>query len=547
MKRALLTLTAWATIVSCSGSTALSPNATGSGGSGGSSGYGRCSAAANCAPGEGCVVGICVPRPVPSSPGWTVEMRPPGTSQNAIITEFTNLPSDGIWTLKSSTAVALTAGFAAANSTTVFPSVANIVLEMPSLIPGRPPLSFETALQQASSITVPESLRTRSGTLRLIPLPPADQASPPYAFSALIPETGFDLGVFTLPSSNLPFGILLNAFSEPKPLYTARAYINGTQVSNAAMTQMDGRFVVWIPFVTGPIRVELAPPTMGDPWFIFNDVVLATTNQNLGTVKLPPYQNPNQTVVVKVQGDAPASEPIVNAAVRAAATLSTDSLGVTRFWRNATTDTSGNATMQLIPGAAEQARTYELTVVPPASSAYASTCVERQVPVNGVVSEPIIPPRRRKLKGVISSLGAPVSGVTVVATRDPASARLCSIIGPTTFTSITDPDGSFALAVDPGIYQVDYAPPAGSSAPRLTEFNVDITSDVERPVQLPLPALIEGIVIDAVDAPLPNATVRIFEPRCGMPGCTTPPLLRGETQTDLQGHFRAVVAAPGSN
>ena len=141
----------------------------------------------------------------------------------------------------------------------------------------------------------------------------------------------------------------------------------------------------------------------------------------------------------------------------------------------------------------------------------------------------------------------------MVASRDATSARVCATsttTGPTTFTTSTDENGYYELYLDPGSYQVDYDPPSGSSAPRLTKPQLDINADVAHvvlPVQLPAAALIEGDVFDSDDVTrLPNATIRLFEP-CAQAGCTDPPVLRAETQTDLQGHFRAVVAVPGSN
>jgi hypothetical protein len=48
--------------------------------------------------------------------------------------------------------------------------------------------------------------------------------------------------------------------------------------------------------------------------------------------------------------------------------------------------------------------------------------------------------------------------------------------------------------------------------------------------------------------PLPNATVRLFEPRVACPTMgPCAPWLRATTQTDANGHFRAIVAAPGTN
>jgi hypothetical protein len=68
------------------------------------------------------------------------------------------------------------------------------------------------------------------------------------------------------------------------------------------------------------------------------------------------------------------------------------------------------------------------------------------------------------------------------------------------------------------------------------------------PVALPQPYLIEGDVVDATGQPLPDATIRVFEPLCAKAeDCTLAPILRAETQADDGGHFRAIVALPSGN
>jgi hypothetical protein len=403
----------------------------------------------------------------------------------------------------------------------------------------------------------------------LVPLSPADQSSPPYRFSALVPAEGSILSdggapmmtSFTLPANSLVQGLLRDVFSQPKVTYTARAYLGGTLISSAAATQTDGKFQLSVPSTArGEVIVELAPQSASDPWFIYNKKALTGMSQDLGTATLPAYQVPSPNPVgntFHVESNDAIPSFVGNAAVRAHTIMSSDALsntlGFARFWQNTTTDMAGNAKLSLIPGMNDMARTYEVSVVPPPGSPYASTCVEKQI--LSPTDESTIALSRRTLLGgsVTSALGEPIKGVTIVASRDATSARVCAVsssTGPTTFTTNADENGYYELYLDPGTYQVDYDPPSGSSAPRLTKPQVDINAGVAQvmlPVQLPAAALIDGDVFDSDDVtPLPNATIRIFEP-CAGTGCTDPPLLRAETQTDLRGHFRAVVAAPGSN
>ena len=565
--RTLLFGIALATGASCAGGGAKAPLDTGAGGSG----YDRvCSTDANCVQTQGCVAGTCVDR-VTGTAGTTgaagttgsagaagaampfaVEIRAPGIA----VTEITAVPDT--WALQASASVAVTAEFATTASG--FPANANVLFEVPALIPGRPALAFETAVPKEpgdpTEIAVPDAVRGRMGTLTLIPLPPADLTSPPHRFSAVVPAgvdsfrntAGTD---FTLPKDNrTPHGLVLDSLMLPKPGYTARAYQSGALVSSAGLTNDDGKFVLFVPTaVTGAISIQLAPMSSSDPWFTFADITLTTPNLDLGTITLPAYQAPDPMkvapVVFTVLADDQVAAPVAGALLRAVTMMTSvsDNPGVTRFWRESMTDASGVASPYLVPGANRVARMYEVSVVPPAGSIYASTCTQLPV-LNGGDTATIRVPRRPVLSGsVASSAGTKLAGITVVASRTAGNAAACSASTPTTFTATTDQFGAFSLPLDAGTYQLDFDPPAGSAVPRLTQFDVMVDADAAHAVQLPRPGLIEGNVVDAAGVPLPNATVRIFAPRCAAAaGCTMAPLLRAETFTDTNGRFRAIVA-----
>ena len=108
--------------------------------------------------------------------------------------------------------------------------------------------------------------------------------------------------------------------------------------------------------------------------------------------------------------------------------------------------------------------------------------------------------------------------------------------------------GRFPSPSNPGTYQLDYDPPSGAAAPRLTELAVVVAPGVAQlshSVALPVGALVVGSVVASDKTPLPSATVRLYEPRCTTYDCAaTPPWLRAQTVTDASGQFRVVVPLP---
>ena len=125
------------------------------------------------------------------------------------------------------------------------------------------------------------------------------------------------------------------------------------------------------------------------------------------------------------------------------------------------------------------------------------------------------------------------------------------LAGPAVTSTTTDATGSFTLPLDPGTYQFEYDPPAGSPLPRMIEPVDDHdgrrVSHRRRPPAHARPR--GGRRPQGADGeiPLPDATVRIFEPRRCPTTDPCAPWLRAETQTDANGHFRAIVAQPGTN
>jgi hypothetical protein len=523
--------------------------------------------------GTHCTTIACVPS-VNGSLNLAMEIDPPNSATTAAITE---LPSVDLSVepipakiLMAVAEASVTATFTAAPSAAA-PSSANVVLTVPTTIPGRPDLTFQaptvggaSASVISTSLSVPQTALGETAMLALIPLPPADQQSPPYSFpvtlapmlAASIPGDGFMIS-----------GTLLSAIgTPPAATFVARAFQDGAVVSNAPVMQSTGStdpFKLLLPSAVtangDPLTIQLTPQGQppADPTFVSNPISPQPGTTAMA-VTLPAYLNLNLfNVNVKGSDDT----PVVGALVHAQTVVGTSTLGTTKFARDGLTDANGIVGLSLLPGTAQTALSYQITVVPPTNSPFVIPCdspvgvTVGGSPVN-VASAPtlmtIMLPARPTLTGLVKDYqGYPLANVTVTATQEKSANGSCTSATPAPFSTTSGPQGVFSLTLDPGTYQIDYDPPVGSAAPRLTEYGFDVPAGLAGiPVYETLPpgAAVMGTVF-APDGktPLPSATVRLFEVRCTGADCTGPnrtaPMLRAVTVTDGNGSFRVAVAS----
>jgi len=149
--------------------------------------------------------------------------------------------------------------------------------------------------------------------------------------------------------------------------------------------------------------------------------------------------------------------------------------------------------------------------------------------------------------------GRPAANVAIRATPIAGTVAGCSSAATSAApaSTTTDSHGNYSLPLDPGTsnqpvrYQLDFDPPAGSTAPRLTQSaSVSGTDPITNDVTLQAGALITGTVTDSdqTPAPVPSATVRLFDTSpCSALPCPTEPVLRGQGITDTNGNFQIVV------
>jgi hypothetical protein len=527
-----------------------------------------CVSDAACGDGNACLAGTCLPRAVPAT-AWACEVEPTADSASAD-TELTQAtgPSDA-FDLAASASVTITGKLTFDASATPL-TTAHLVLTTPSTIQGRADLQYETDLIQnpaptavtpaapAFTFSVPKTVIGHAGTLLVLPTAPDDATHPPATFAVVL-ATSLAL---TVPSKTFAVqGRLLSVLGDAQNGLVARALQDGALASNVVLTgskAADGAFTLVVPVDrvaavgAAPITVELQPATTDapDPSFWSKPIALAS-DTDLGDLHLPAFSQPDVFNFV-VRGDTDDAPAVAGAIVRARTLLADDASGTTDFLRDGMTDSTGLAHLSLLPGSASALRTYDVSVVPPSGSDFATQCLASFPLAAGGNLPAITLSHRAVLTGTVqSSAGVPVAGVVVLATLaapDPTSptSPCAQDSGPSAATTTTALDGTFTLRLDPGIYRFDYDPTAGAPFPRLTEPGVVVSATGARTVQLPAGALVEGTLRDASGQPLPLAGVRFYQIACTTAAtCTGPtrvaPNLLAQARSDAIGHYRAVI------
>ncbi|HVV52219.1 MAG TPA: carboxypeptidase-like regulatory domain-containing protein [Polyangia bacterium] len=558
---ALMALAAGAsTLVACAGAGSSSGGLAGSSGSTGAGG----------SVGPRCTTTACLPA-LTGSLVWAVEITPPSSS-SAAITQLAGFDLSALAShpLMADAQSAVSATFTAPASAAL-PASANVVITVPSLIAGRPALTFEAPASGAStsslsaSLSVPLHLVSAGvpATLALVPLPPSDQQSPPYTSTVtLAANVGAQIAAGNFSIS----GTLESAFATPPATtFVARAFEAGALVSNAPLTNAQGAFQLLVPAAAAgnALTVQLTPLTPPqnptDPWFVSMPIMVPaqvpTPYSPLGTmpIMLPAYTTPNLFGIAVVDARA---QPIGGVTVQAQTTLATTSVGSTQFSYTATTGTSapGVASLGLLPGTAGAPRSYTLVAIPPPTSSSGTTCSSVSVTSGAALGSTAPPPSsgtitlltRPVLAGTVrDAQGYALANVAITATPGPQPTGNCPSTPASPGSTTTDAQGGFSFPLDPGTYQLDYDPPAGSAAPRLTE-SLQVGQDLDHEVTLPAAVAVEGMVVGQDGTPLSSTTVRFYDPQCTGTDCAVPPAptLRAQVVTDANGAFVVAVPSP---
>ncbi len=185
-------------------------------------------------------------------------------------------------------------------------------------------------------------------------------------------------------------GTLVSAVgTAPAATFVARALQDGVVVSNAPLTQSNGTMTVdsfrlLVPSAVttngDPLTIQLTPQgsAPADPWFVSGPIAPQANTTPL-SIMLPAYSNLNE-FKLNIRGSDGGA--VVGALVHAQTVVGTSTVGATEFARDGLTDATGIVSLSLLPGTAQTALSYQITVVPPSNSPSATPC---DIPVDVTV------------------------------------------------------------------------------------------------------------------------------------------------------------------
>lgn len=455
---------------------------------------------------------------------------------------------------------------------------ARVTITLPSLIPGQSPaaVTATTDAQGAFLMPVPVAQNPKEQPHRVwITFDDPGQAArrPPLSRSASIaastdlqlklpPESGYSTvnGRVLDQTGAGVAGMRVQVVDSHGDILSSTALTNEGKVNEAA----------------GSFRLTLDPQLSEDPrlWLVAQS---AQQGAGLPVLVRPlvrpvapadliadlrlPAMMPPAPYRLQVQGAGPSGTQLALAGARVQADVRlTDSLlgeQQALYITSGETDRQGLVVLQLVPWPQGQ---YQFHVTSPAGSPLASDTLrrvigaERAVPALQLGLRPL-------LTGQLVSTSGPVAGVQVVA-RSIAQPDLVlqpmgqdvPLLNPQPETpqpqTQTDESGHFALRLDPGDYDLEVVPPAGTQV-RYSVDNLRVASDMALgPVQLPRPTLGQVRVLGPEGYEVSRATVRVFQlpeqpPKPGtcvlnLP-CSLAAKLRAELSTDSKGVARFVL------
>lgn len=308
-------------------------------------------------------------------------------------------------------------------------------------------------------------------------------------------------------------GIVLNGDAQvPVPLAQVSCRVGDANIGTSAVTDADGRFAIVLPPDPGPVVIQARPGNGGMPFPVRERVWDQGLDQfraeydasPLVVIRADPIPA-TRTVSVQVLGRQDDSD----IAIALAKVTFTGVAGGGAASASSVTDDGGIVSVTLLEGV------YELTILPPTSSSFATRRVTLDLTASSHQAFRQYLDPRVPISGTVlrQADGLPVAGATISLVTDRSDTLAAAYGGAldATFSATADADGRFLVRVDPGRYALIADPPAGVPLARTAAPSLDLSAARELHVPLPEARLVRGRIRSATgDRVLAGARVRLF-------------------------------------
>jgi len=258
--------------------------------------------------------------------------------------------------------------------------------------------------------------------------------------------------------------------------------------------------------------------------------------------------------VYKVMGisDAGVREPVSGAVVNFFTHVGGGTNDDGMVSMRATSDETGQIRVNLIPGLNQNTRDYDVNIISPLDSRYASKITNVTVSRCGGTGADLELDLRTEVVGsVVDSSGNPLSNITINArastteSNNGTAASLMTNLGIRP-TQTTGENGKFFIKLDPGFYDFEFVPASKNYMPRWLFSDIEIKQDISKTLNIEFPdaRLLMGRLVDEEGAPVTGFDVKVYMVSTSCiesDVCETPAFYLGEGEALNDGRFEVII------
>jgi hypothetical protein len=283
---------------------------------------------------------------------------------------------------------------------------------------------------------------------------------------------------------------------------------DGLGVPTVTTDEIGGKFALRLPPNTALVQLVVEAPEDGPVFPSFTTEWLAPSTDM--AIDIPPLPQGLQPFDAAIHVVAPGEDGEVIPAAGLTVTIRGDLAGGS-LRRSATTNASGVASVEVLPGA------YEVVVSVPPGQDYAgwSGAMNLLTPDDGAATSAptatvALQPRPFVFGTVRDAHGAIVGGGKVVATRQTTATSGGLAFAPQPFSCPIDINGRFVLRVDTGRYEFRITPETDTGAPPRILHDEEVYGDIDLEVTTPNPGVARLTLLGPDELPLPDTTVELY-------------------------------------